>query len=245
VASRELYEELPSTQARALELARGGAEEGSVVVARRQSGGRGRGDRRWESPAGGLYLSVVLRPATAPPLLPLAIGSELAGALVETFGVRLRFKWPNDLLSVDGAGKARKLAGILVDLVRSADRGTAAVAGIGVNAQRLDSGVSPEVRATSVALEELTREPVELDRLEGVVARSVIGARRALSEAAGDREVLARVRGLLYGVGEAVTVDGAPVGVLVGVRDDGSLEVAGPAGTEALLAGDVRVGVGS
>jgi hypothetical protein len=101
------------------------------------------------------------------------------------------------------------------------------------------------VRAVSVALEELSPEPVELDRLEEVVTRSAVGARRALSEAAGDRGVLARVRGLLYGVGEAVTVDGTPVGALVGVRDDGSLEVAGPHGTEVLFAGDVRVGVGS
>jgi BirA family biotin operon repressor/biotin-[acetyl-CoA-carboxylase] ligase len=241
---RELYEEIPSTQDRALALARQGTEEGSTVVARRQSEGRGRGDRRWESPAGGLYLSIVLRPEAATGLLPLAIGAELAGALSEEYGVRLRLKWPNDLLSVDGGGAYRKLAGVLVDLVPAADGRAAAVAGIGVNAARPGSGLPPSVRASSVALEELSGSPVDLDRLETVVARSVLGACRALSGADGGRPVLARVRGLLYGVGEAVTVDGVPMGALRGLRDDGALEVAGPRGLTVLRAGEVRVGVG-
>lgn len=241
---RELYEELPSTQDRAIELAREGAEEGSVVVARQQSRGRGRGDRRWESPRGGLYLSVVVRPAAASSVLPLAVGAEVAGAVSMEYRVRLRLKWPNDLVAVDGAGDVRKLAGVLVDLVRGADGAAAAVVGIGLNARRAPAGLSRAVRASSVALEELTDAPVDLDRLEAVLAQAVVGAGRALAAPSGDLSVLARVRGLLYGAGETVTVDGAPVGSLVGVRDDGALEVAAPDGARALLAGDVRVGVG-
>lgn len=245
MASRELYDELPSTQDRALELARDGAEEGSIVVARRQSRGRGRGDRRWESPPGGLYLSVVLHPSAGPGLLPLAIGGELAGALAECYGVRTRLKWPNDLLALEPGGAARKLAGILVDLVRARSVGVAAVAGIGVNVGRFGPGLPAEVRERSIALEELARSPIELPGLETVVARAAVGARRALAEGSGERGVLARARGLLYGVGEAVTVDGAPVGTLLGLRDDGALEVDGPRGVRALIAGDVRVGVGA
>jgi len=244
MAPREVYPELPSTQDRAVELARGGAEDGSVVVARRQSRGRGRGERSWESPDGGLYLSVVLRPATAPTLLPLAIGAELAGALALEYGVRLRLKWPNDLLAVDGAGTSRKLAGVLVDLVRAPDGSAAAVAGIGVNARVPLAEMSPEVRARSVALQELTGTTVDLERLGALVAEAAADARRALSEPAGAPAVLARVRGLLYGLGETVTVDGAPAGTLVGLRDDGALEVNGPGGLTALLAGELRVGVG-
>jgi biotin-(acetyl-CoA carboxylase) ligase len=157
--------------------------------------------------------------------------------------VRLRLKWPNDLLSVDGGGACRKLAGVLVDLVPAVDGRAAAVAGIGVNAARPDPGLPPSVRASSVALEELSGAPVDLDRLEAVVARSALGARRALSGADGGCPVLARVRGLLFGVGEAVTVDGVPMGALRGLRDDGALEVVGPLGVTVLRAGDVRVGV--
>ncbi len=244
MARRELYEELPSTQDRAIALARDGAEEGSAVVARRQSRGRGRGDRTWASPPGGLYLSVVVRPAPAGALLPLAIGAELAEALSTSYGVRLRLKWPNDLLFVDRAGRPRKLAGILVDLVPAADGTAAAVAGIGVNVLRPSEGLPPDVQASSVALEELTDAPVDLERLEPLVVRAVVDARRALAAPHGERSVLARVRGRLYGVGEEVTVDGVAVGELLGVRDDGALEVAGPGGVHGLLAGDVRVGVG-
>lgn len=240
---RELYDELPSTQDRAIELAREGAEDGSVVIARRQSRGRGRGDRRWESPAGGLYLSVVLRPAAPSNVLPLAIGAELVRAISEEYRVRLRLKWPNDLLAVDGAGTWRKLGGVLVDVIPSRDGGVAAVAGIGVNSSPA-ADVPPGVRARAAALEELCRAPVDLGRLETLVARAAVDAHRALAAPNGDRTVLARVRGLLYGTGEPVTVDGVPAGTVRGLRDDGALEVKGPGGVRAIVAGDVRVGVG-
>lgn len=243
MARRELYDELPSTQDRAVELAREGAEEGSVVVARRQLRGRGRGARAWESPAGGLYVSVVLRTDRPLPLLPLAIGSELAAALAMEHAVRLRLRWPNDLFAVDGAGGARKLAGVLTDQVTDRSGGSRPVVGIGVNAAA-PAGWSPAVRQEAVALEELTGRPVDLDQLEALVATAAVRARRALSDAGGERVVLARARGLLYGRGEPVTVDGRPVGTLTGIREDGGVDIAGPDGPQALFAGEFRVGFG-
>ena len=245
MAQREVYAELPSTQDRAVELARQGVAEGSVVVARRQSRGRGRGDRSWASPEGGLYLSVVLRPGLIGPVLPLAIGAELADAVTLEYGVRPRLKWPNDLLAVDTAGTARKLAGILVDLVRTANGSAAAVAGIGLNAHRPRDDLPAGVRERAVALEELTTLPIDLEALERLVVGASVRAARALGPPEGERAVLARVRGLLYGAGEPVTVDGRPVGTLAGVRDDGALEVWSSGSLRALLAGDVRVGVGA
>lgn len=241
---RELFEELPSTQDRAIELARRGAEEGSVVVARRQSQGRGRGGRRWESPVGGLYLSVVLGPSAAPEMLPLAIGGELAGAVQETYGARLRLKWPNDLVAVDPSGATRKLAGILVDLVPVDPPGNLPVVGIGLNAHRTQAAWSNEVGPRSVALEELSGSAVDLDRLERLVVGSAVDARRALAETNGRPAVLERVRGLLYGLGEAVSVDGRTVGTLQGLGRDGELEVLGPSGPRSIVSGGVQVGVG-
>ncbi len=241
---RELYDELPSTQDRALTLARSGAPEGSRVVARRQSRGRGRGDRSWDSPAGGLYLSVVVRTSRTSSLLPLAVGAELANALEEEFAVRLRLKWPNDLLAVDGAGVGRKLSGVLVDVVPGEGGHPCAVTGVGVNAHRPPTGSSPANRGTSATLEELTPQPIDLERLEEIVARAAVSAGRLLHDPRGDAVVVARCRGLLFGRGEAVTVDGAAAGTAVGVTDDGGLEVAGPDGTRVLHAGHVRVGVG-
>ena len=243
MAQREVYPELPSTQDRAVELARDGAADGSAVVARRQSRGRGRDERSWASPDGGLYVSVVLRPAGRAALLPLAIGAELASSLALDYGVRARVKWPNDLYAVDGAGTGRKLSGVLVDVVPGAPA-DAAVAGIGLNVKPLPGDLPAELRSRSVALEELADRPVALDALESVVVASAVRARRSLAETTGAATTIARVRGLLYGVGEPATVDGVAAGTIVGLASDGSLELRGADGRRSLYGGDVRVGVG-
>lgn len=94
------------------------APEGAVVAAERQTHGRGRFRRSWESPPGNLYFSVLLR-ANADPLLPLRAGLALVEAAQEG-----GLKWPNDLLSPDG----RKLGGILVE-----KDGSRVVLGVGIN----------------------------------------------------------------------------------------------------------------
>lgn len=109
-----------STNRVARDLARRGAPEGTVVVARRQTAGRGRIDRVWHSPEGGLYMSLLLRPA---PLLSLRMGLAAARAVERTSGLRPELKWPNDLLA---GGK--KLGGVLVEA-----EGPWAVAGVGIN----------------------------------------------------------------------------------------------------------------
>ena len=108
----ELHEALSSTQVRARELARESAPHGTLVVSQVQTGGRGRLGWRWGSPAGGLWMSLVLRPGistrvAARTTQTAAVG--VANALRE-FGVEVRIKWPNDLL-VDG----RKICGILAE----------------------------------------------------------------------------------------------------------------------------------
>jgi BirA family transcriptional regulator, biotin operon repressor / biotin---[acetyl-CoA-carboxylase] ligase len=242
MAQREFYPELPSTQDRAIDLARDGAEDGSVVVAARQLRGRGRGTRSWESPPGGLYLSIVLRPGPPVALLPLAIGSELAWALALAHRVRLRLKWPNDLLSVDRAGRPRKLAGILVDRVEGAQVGAAAVAGIGINVGA--PSVGPSLPAEAATLEELAGGPVDLAELERLVVSASVASGRLVVAPGGEGIVLARARGLLYGVGLPVMLDGEPVGTVTGLRGDGALEVRTASGVRPFWAGDVRFGVG-
>lgn len=109
-----------------------GEREGLVVVAGRQTAGRGRLARRWESPQGGLYLSALLRPAVAPQrlgILPIAAGLAVARALEPFAGRPLSLKWPNDVL----AGE-QKLAGILAESRLEGPRAAFCVVGIGVNA---------------------------------------------------------------------------------------------------------------
>lgn len=125
-----------STNAEAKRLAATGAEEGTLVWALEQTAGRGRRGRRWESPRGNLYLSLVLRP-DAPPAEAAQLGMVAAVALGDALGTLMPplaevwFKWPNDVL-VNG----RKAGGILIE---SAAGGPARldwlVLGVGVNVE--------------------------------------------------------------------------------------------------------------
>jgi BirA family biotin operon repressor/biotin-[acetyl-CoA-carboxylase] ligase len=142
----EHHDVLPSTNDRLKELARGGAPAWTVVLADEQTAGRGRQGRAWESPKGGLYLSVLLRPSSASAaLLPLAAGVAVAEALGH-FGVPAQLKWPNDVLL-----EGRKLAGILAEASSSASALEWVVLGIGVNvdARALPAGLGSGAAALS------------------------------------------------------------------------------------------------
>ena len=142
--------ECDSTNDEAARLARGGADHGTVVIARSQRAGRGRAGRVWASPPGlGLYLSAVVRPplplALVPPMT-LAIGVGVCEAAREA-GADARLKWPNDVLA-----RGRKLAGVLVEAQSQGGRLEVVVVGIGVN---LGGELPPELaaRATTLAAE--------------------------------------------------------------------------------------------
>ena len=128
-----------STNDEAARLARAGAAHGTVIIASKQTGGRGREGRPWASPEGGLYLSAVLRPplplADVPPMT-LAIGIAICDA-VRAEGAPAVIKWPNDLL-VDG----RKLAGVLVESHSQGGKLDAVIAGIGINLDRTPESVA-------------------------------------------------------------------------------------------------------
>lgn len=129
----EYHAEIASTQDRAVALARAGGAEGTVVAARTQSRGRGRRGRRWESPAGGVWMSVVLgRVAGGAGLLPLAASLALSGALLGALGARTGLVWPNDIV-VERGGEELKVAGIAVDADAAGGALENAVVGIGVN----------------------------------------------------------------------------------------------------------------
>ena len=118
-----------STNDEALRLARDGAPDGTIVVARQQSAGRGRQGRVWISPSGNLYVSYLVRTGRFPGFAPARaaeIGFVAALAVADTLDTIVagsRLKWPNDVL-LAGA----KIAGILTEMT-----GDAIVIGIGIN----------------------------------------------------------------------------------------------------------------
>jgi len=147
----EFRESITSTNARARDLATEGASD-VVVLADEQTGGRGRLDREWASPSGGVWLSVLVRPAVPPARVPVF---TLAAAVATTraareAGVDAGIKWPNDV--VVGADE-RKLAGILTEMEGEADRVSWVVVGVGVNANVDVTDLPDGVDATSLRAE--------------------------------------------------------------------------------------------
>ncbi len=143
--------ETGSTNADMIALAASGADEGMWLRAERQTAGRGRQGRAWQSPPGNLYASTLVRLRTGDPP-PATLALVAAVALEEVVSAYLghqdaRLKWPNDLL-LCGA----KLSGILLE--RSGD---AIVIGFGVNLAH--HPVDLDRPATSLAAHGVTPDP--------------------------------------------------------------------------------------
>lgn len=125
-------EEIDSTNNKAKELGRIGAEEGTLVIAEKQISGKGRLGRVWESPAGtGIWMSLLLRPEILPQYasrLTIVAGLDMCEAISEVTGLKAMIKWPNDVV-VEG----KKICGILTEMSAEMDRINYIVVGIGVN----------------------------------------------------------------------------------------------------------------
>ncbi len=194
-------DEVDSTSEEAKRRAGQGAPHGTVIWARRQSRGRGRRGRRWESPEGNLYLSLLLRPGVAPGVLGqlsfvagVAVGEALQAALGDAAAIA--YKWPNDILVGDG-----KVAGILLEAVSEGGAPAASVVvGIGVNVALRPGGL---VQAAAALAEFVAPPPLE-DLLGAIVADfdRWLGRWRREGFAPVRQAWLARARG----VGAAVTV---------------------------------------
>jgi len=220
LAAVEWHDELGSTSDRLKELARAGAPEWTAVLAERQTSGRGRGERAWLSPPGGLYLSVLLRPAAAKAaVLPLAAGVAVAEA-ASRLGVAAELKWPNDVLV-----KGRKLAGILAEAASSGATLDWVALGIGVNVgldpkllpaelQGAVTSLAAEGRAAApdaVAALVLARLAVCYDQLRESPARAVAAWRARAAPWWGSAVSVTSGASVLHGRLRAVDDDGALV----------------------------------
>jgi BirA family transcriptional regulator, biotin operon repressor / biotin---[acetyl-CoA-carboxylase] ligase len=146
---------LASTQEAAKARALRAAPEGTLVAADRQTAGRGRLGRRWESPAGGLWFSLLLRPSFPPSRMPglvLVAALDLALELRARWRLAARVKWPNDVW----VGR-RKVAGLLADMSSEMDRVQWAVLGVGVN---VNNPAPPGTRTPAVSVKECLKKAV-------------------------------------------------------------------------------------
>ncbi|HET9429348.1 MAG TPA: biotin--[acetyl-CoA-carboxylase] ligase [Allosphingosinicella sp.] len=218
--------ETGSTNEDVAALARGGAEEGLWLRADRQTGGKGRQGRQWESPSGNLYASTIVRLRSGDPPAPsLALVAAVAlHEAVSHHADGITIKWPNDLV-VDGA----KLAGILLER-----EGDAVIAGFGVNLAACPEKVERPV----TSLRQLTNAAPEPAALLQTLA-DAFGQRVRRWRSQGMDELRQAWLDRAHPLGTPlVTSEGA--GAFAGLESDGALRLRLADGTSRVIhAGDV------
>lgn len=146
------YQEIDSTNLEAARLATGGAAEGTLVVAKTQTAGRGRRGRQWDSPEGdAIYMSLILRPqAEAADVsgLTLVMALSVAQALQQLQLGGVQIKWPNDIVL-----NRKKLCGILTELHMENRCVSDVIIGVGINVNQKCFASEIESIATSILIE--------------------------------------------------------------------------------------------
>ena len=141
------FPSLTSTMEAARELAREGAADGTVVIADKQTAGRGRLSRVWLSPEGNLAISIILKPSlNSLPQLTMIASLAVVRAIRKVTGLEAQIKWPNDVLI-----KGKKVCGILIESEVKSDRVNFAIIGIGVNIN-LNPSAFPEISVIATSL---------------------------------------------------------------------------------------------
>lgn len=157
------YETCASTNDLAKALAQQSAREGTVVIADEQTGGRGTKGRTWFSPRSrGLYMSVILRPATGDvSLLPLLAGVAAAEAVRSSVGLEAGLKWPNDLV-----WNGKKIGGILCESEFVGDETRFVILGIGLNVSQSRQDFPAAIRPRAASLRTILKRDIDRERLE-------------------------------------------------------------------------------
>ena len=236
------YDAVDSTNLVLKNLAREGAEDGTVVVADSQGTGRGRMERAFFSPPGkGIWVSILLRPTFLPqdaPKCTLMAAVAVARAM-EAFGLRAEIKWPNDILH-DG----RKLVGILTEMSAEMDRVNYVVIGIGINVNIAPEDFPAELRSIATSLMQMKGAPMPRVAFLQELLRALDDLYTSVQHE-GFAPVLAAWREYAVTLGQEVRVIGPAgeefEGVAADIDAEGTLLVDTAEGRRRVLAGDVSI----
>ena len=150
------YERVASTQDKAKKFAGRGVAEGTVITAETQTHGKGRLGRRWVSPKGGIWLSIILRPEITPmdvPKITIIASLAVAKAIAELTRLEVKFKWPNDVLIRPIPGiEFKKVCGVLTEMVSEAGKVNYVITGLGIN---VNNRIPPTLQAEAISLKDV------------------------------------------------------------------------------------------
>lgn len=235
------FDKIDSTQNFALELAQKPHENGSVVIAEMQTQGRGRLNRKWVSPKGGVWMSILLRPNFEPlytSLFPMATSLALAVSIEKTLKIKTELKWPNDITI-----KGKKVAGILIDASIESNKIDYLVIGIGINFKINPSAITKSIKQRNYGITTLVKKdqkgsPVELiqqfllelEQIYNKVLTNSIGTIK--------KEWIRRSSTIGKNI-TATTTTGTLKGKAVGIDKTGALLLLNRGNVQRLLAGDI------
>ena len=228
-----------STQRVADELARRGAAEGVVVLAEEQAVGRGRYERRWLSPPGGIYMSLVLRPQrpAALQLLPMLGSLAIIDGIRRETGAETLMRWPNDVIL-----RGKKVAGVIAEASYRGGTLSHVVLGMGINCN-FRAEVLGDLAGSSTTLMDHLGAAVDAPRLRDAVLSSFGSLYLGWSEGRAATQIAER-KGWISTVGKRVEVRRSDGSVVVcratGVEEDGSLVVELDGGEVVLRAEDIE-----
>ncbi len=233
------HESVESTNRTARELVLNKTSGITLVLSETQTHGRGRHDRRWISPKGGLYMSLLLKPkcdAQKYTLFNLLAGCAVCQSIRELYGLNALLKWPNDVLI-----NSKKVAGILSEVFDT--HGTMwIVVGIGVNVNQEVAGFPANLRNRITTLQEALQQTVDLNQLIITIIHGFY-QRLVMLETGNHNAILNEWRKMNATLGKHVTVvDGGNVitGVALDITKSGALLIeVSPHNIMRVDAGDV------
>lgn len=238
-----VFQEVDSTNLEAKRWALEGAPHGAMVVSTSQTAGRGRMGRAFKSPTGGLYLSIVLRPALAENqkavLVTAAAAVTTCRAVSSLCNVELGIKWVNDLFYQE-----KKCCGILTEAGTDIETGCInyMVVGIGINYATPAEEFTDDLREIAVSLFPKARPPVPRAQLAASIYKLLMEEFEILEQ----RSFLEEYRRRSIVLGKQITVMAAPPyrATAVSINEDAQLVVKGNEGEEKTISyGEISVKV--
>jgi len=219
------YSSVNSTNEEARVLAEYGSQDGTVVIAETQTGGRGRRGRTWVSPMGGLWFTIILKPKIAPvytPIITLLTGVACANAIEKVTGLKTKLKWPND---VHIAGK--KVCGILTEISSEPELVKFILVGLGINVNIKLSDFPNELQEKITTLSYELNKSINRDKLFQELLKQfenlyipfarepiktipkIISSWRKISDTLGRDVKIQTVSGSISGLAAEISEDGA------------------------------------
>ena len=235
-----IFNEVMSTNTIAKFLSMNGVGNGAVVISEKQTKARGRSGKNWESPLGGVWLSIILNPNvnhSKIPLITLATGVAVENTLKRIGVKNAEIKWPNDIL-IHG----KKVCGILTEAITSFNTIESVIIGVGIDPNISIENFPEELRENMTTLNDEIGEKVD----ENLLIKLFLEEFEKISEQFINEEyetILKEWRKNSYTIGKIVEVHepfSKPYdGYVLGISRDGSLVVEKIDGTlEKVISGE-------